>query len=95
MTKLKPDLPPYAVKALNEFESFFHEKLVSVTPFPNEKRQSAVAYQDAMNDISAKLVQLMTDLRLRDYPSDVTASACSATGDLLREPVHEDENSPF
>lgn len=95
MPKLKSDLPPYAVKALNEFESFFHERLVSVTPFPNEARQPAEVYQEAMNDISAKLVQLMTDLRLRDYPSDVSASACSATGDLLREPVHEDENSPF
>lgn len=95
MTKLKSDLPPYAVKALNEFDRFFHEKLLSVTPFPNEARQPAEAYQDAMDDISAKLVQLMTDLRLRDYPSHVTASACSATGDLLREPVQEDENSPF
>lgn len=95
MTKLESDLPPYAIKALNDFNRFFHERLVSVTPFPNEARQPAEAYQDAMNDISAKLVQLMTDLRLRNYPADVTASACSATGDLLREPVHEDENSPF
>lgn len=95
MTKLKSDLPPYAVKAINEFDQFFYEKLISMTPAPYEKRQSAVAYQDAMNDISAKLNQLMIDIRLRDYPSDVTASACSATGDLLREPVHEDENSPF
>lgn len=95
MTRAKSDLPPYVVNALYEFQHYFHEKLVDVTPFPDDKPTAAKVYQKAMDDISEKLVELMTNLRLRDYPSDVTASTCSATGDLLRQPVHEDENSPF
>jgi hypothetical protein len=94
MTKLKSDLPPHVVKALLDYYQVIasgYNELLCITA--ENGKPDAQLYQTAFDDAVLKFNELLINIRVLDYPSDVTASACSATGDLLREP--EDENSPF